>query len=325
LRRVASALDLTSSKIAGLTRYWEAKRGRRPMPTWSDIDPAEIKPLLPHLLVTRYERNPFRARFVLVGTWLAQYAGGDFTGRYLDELDFSSEIDTDWPAHHLQFIRDARPTFGVCRFLTESGLEREYESAMFPIAGEDGITVERALGIEDFPVGSDTLPDERIIAPPPRLVTPGAAPAENHAAEGSQLTPIPATDTEFRRCLGDAKLPTADLVGAGKRYFRLVEAGQCRGYGGIEARGSHALLRSIVVEGRERGHGYGRTLVHRLVAEAEKLGFKDLYLLTETAAPFFAALGFTTCARETAPPEIAQSQQFAELCPASAKLMRREL
>ncbi|MDQ7248944.1 arsenic resistance N-acetyltransferase ArsN2 [Dongia sedimenti] len=325
MRRVASALDLTSSKIAGLTRYWEAKRGRRPMPTWSDIDPAEIKPLLPHLLVTRYERNPFRARFVLVGTWLAQYAGGDFTGRYLDELDFSSEIDTDWPAHHLQFIRDARPTFGVCRFLTESGLEREYESAMFPIAGEDGITVERALGIEDFPVGSVTVPDERIIAPPPRLVTPGAAPAESRAAPGQLLTPIAATDAEFRRCLVDAKLPTADLVGAGKRYFRLVEAGQCRGYGGIEARGSHALLRSIVVEGRERGHGYGRTLVHGLVAEAEKLGLKDAYLLTETAAPFFAALGFNPCDRQTAPPEIAQSQQFAELCPASAKLMRREL
>lgn len=325
MRRVASASDLTSSKIAGLTRYWEAKRGRRPMPTWSDIDPAEIKPLLPHLLVTRYERNPFRARFVLVGTWLAQYAGGDFTGRYLDELDFSSELDTDWPAHHLQFIRDARPTFGVCRFLTESGLEREYESAMFPIAGEDGITVERALGIEDFPVGFVTVPDERIIAPAPRLVTPGVAPAENPAAPGPLLAPIAATDAEFRRCLVDAKLPTADLVGAGKRYFRLVETGQCRGYGGLELRGSHALLRSIVVEGRERGHGYGRTLVHGLVAEAEKLGLKDAYLLTETASPFFAALGFSACAREAAPPEIAASQQFAELCPASAKLMRREL
>ena len=69
----------------------------------------EIKPLLPHLLVTRYERNPFRVRFVLVGTWLAQYAGADFTGRYLDELDFSSELDTDWSAHHVQFVKNAQP------------------------------------------------------------------------------------------------------------------------------------------------------------------------------------------------------------------------
>jgi amino-acid N-acetyltransferase len=315
-------LDLTSSKIAGLTRYWDAKRGRRAMPVWSDIDPAEIKPLLPHLLVTRYERNPFRARFALVGTWLAQYAGGDFTGRYLDELDFSSELDTDWLAHHLQFVKEARPTFGVCRFLTESGLEREYESAMFPIAGADGVTVERALGIEDFPVGAATVPDERIIAPPPRIIG-HVVQAEWRVESGAALTPIAATDLEFRRCLVEAKLATQDLVGAGKRYFRLTETGRCRGYGGFELRGAHALLRSIVVEGRERGHGYGRTLVHGLVAEAEKLGLKDVYLLTETAVPFFAALGFMPCARETAPPEIAATQQFAELCPASAKLMRR--
>jgi N-acetylglutamate synthase-like GNAT family acetyltransferase len=295
------------------------------MPTWSDIDPAEIKPLLPHLLVTRYERNPFRARFVLVGTWLAQYAGGDFTGRYLDELDFSSELDTDWPAHHLQFIKDARPTFGVCLFLTESGLEREYESAMFPIAGEDGRTVERALGIEDFPVGASVVPDARIIAPPPRVVMPGTAPAERSHAFSPLLTPIAATDPDFRRCLTEAKLAIVDLVGSGKRYFRLTEAGQSRAYGGFEAHGAHALLRSIVVEGRERGHGYGRTLVHGLMAEAAKLGLNDAYLLTETAMPFFAALDFAPCAREAAPREIATSRQFAELCPASAKLMRREL
>jgi len=295
------------------------------MPLWSDIDPAEIKPLLPHLLVTRYERNPFRARFVLVGTWLAQYAGGDFTGRYLDELDFSSELDTDWPAHHVQFVKDARPTFGVCRFLTESGLEREYESAMFPIAGEDGVTVERALGIEDFPVGADTVPDDRILAPAPRVLLPSGEIAPRTEMPASGLTPVLATDPDFRRCLTEASLPVQDLVGAGKRYFRLTEDGRCRGYGGFEARGSHALLRSIVVDGPERGHGYGRTLVHGLIAEARKIGLKDAWLLTETAAPFFAALGFTPCGREAAPPEIAATQQFAELCPQSAKLMRRDI
>jgi N-acetylglutamate synthase-like GNAT family acetyltransferase len=322
LRRVASALDLTSSKVAALTRYWEAKRGRRAMPLWSDIDPAEIKPLLPHLLVTRYERNPFRARFVLVGTWLAKYAGGDFTGRYLDELDFSSEVDTDWPAHHAELVKNARPIFGVCRFLTESGVEREYESAMFPIAGADRVTVERALGIEDFPVGVQSVPDVRIVATAPRVVAPETV---AHSGASPSLTPIAPTDADFRRCLREAGLPTTDLAGPGKRFFELRETGQCRGYGGFELRGSHALLRSIVVEGRERGHGYGRTLVNGLVAEARKLGLKDAWLLTESAAPFFAALGFTPCARDAAPREIAATEQFAALCPASAKLMRREI
>jgi hypothetical protein len=170
LHRVASFTELTSPKIALLAQYWEAKRGSRAMPLWSDIDPAEIKPALPHLLVSRYERDPFRVRYALVGTWLAQYAGGDFTGRYLDELDFSSE-DTDWAEHHRRFIAEARPTFGICRFRTASGLERDYESAMFPIASADGSHVERALGIEDFARDVSTLPDHEIVGIRPALVS----------------------------------------------------------------------------------------------------------------------------------------------------------
>jgi len=325
VRRVASAMDLTSSKIAALARYWEAKRGLRPMPVWPDIDPAEIKPLLPHLIVTRYERNPFRVRYVLVGTWAAQYAGSDFTGRYLDELDFSSEIDTDWPEHHRLFVKEVRPSFGVCRFLTESGLEREYEHAMFPIAGIDGITVERSLGIEDFPRGMRVVPDAKIVAPPPRLVA--AAASEDTLVAGRsmlRLEAVSAVDPEFRQSLRLAGLPVADLAGPNKHYFRLTDS-QCRGYGGFEVQGSHALLRSIVIEGLQRGHGYGHTLVQNLITEARKLGLKDAYLLTDTAAPFFAALGFVPCAREGAPPEIATTEQFANLCPAGAKLMRQDL
>ena len=69
-------------------------------------------------------------------------------------------------AHHRRFIAEARPAFGVCRFLTQSGLERDYESGMFPIAGEDG-TVARALGIEDFARGVEVKADETVIAPSP--------------------------------------------------------------------------------------------------------------------------------------------------------------
>ncbi len=164
MRRVA-VTELTSTKIAELARYWDAVRGARAMPLWRDIDPARIKPLLPHLLVSRYEWNPFRVRYALVGTWLAQFAGGDFTGRYLDELDFSGE-DTDWLAHHQRFIAEGVPAFGVCRFITQSGLERDYESGMFPIAAEDG-KIERALGIEDWARGVELRPDETVVAPSP--------------------------------------------------------------------------------------------------------------------------------------------------------------
>src|SRR3954470_5565061 len=153
VHRAASVLDISSAMVSGLARYWDRKRGRRSMPTWADIDPAEIKPLLPHLMVTRYERNPFRVRYVLVGTWVVQYSGADFTGRYLDELEFASEVDTDWEALHQEVATQGLPIMGQFRFLSESGLEREYEAAILPIADESGRFVERGLCIEDFPDG----------------------------------------------------------------------------------------------------------------------------------------------------------------------------
>jgi GNAT superfamily N-acetyltransferase len=327
LRRVASALDLTSAKIAGLARYWEAKRGNRAMPTWADFDPAEIKPLLPHLMVTRYERNPFRVRYSLVGTFVVQYGGADFTGRYLDEMEFPSEVDTDWTEVHRLVVTEGRPIFGICIFMSESGLQNNYEVAMLPIADPTGSFVERAVNIEDFPLGARFILDQNTIALKPiplvTAVRTEAVPAVLVSAP--RLEPISATDRDFRACLEEAKLPAADLMGAGKRYFRLSDGGARRGFGGFEACGPHALLRSIVVAGPERGHGYGRTLVNGLMAEAAKLGLKEAYLLTDTAAPFFAALDFAPCGRETAPPEIAATRQFTELCPASAKLMRRAI
>jgi GNAT superfamily N-acetyltransferase len=316
-------MDLTSPKIAALARYWEEKRGARPMPPWSDIDPAEIKPLLPHLLVSRYEHNPFRVRYTLVGTWLARYAGGDFTDRYLDELDFSNE-DTDWPEHHRRFIAEARPCFGICRFVTASGVERDYESAMFPIAGPDGRTVERALGIEDFPAGTDVGRDPEIVASAPQRRRPPRDADPLHLI-AEDLQPVPPTDAEFRRRLGEAKLATDDLAGPGKHYFRLVELGTCRGYGGFELHGRSALLRSVVIDGASRGRGYGHTLVRRLLDEIRGRGADAVYLLTETAAPFFATLGFMPCDRDRAPAEIAGTRQFEELCPAGARLMRLDL
>lgn len=190
------------------------------MPSWSDIDPAEIKPLLPHLMVTRYERNPFRTRYVIVGTWVVQYAGADFTGRYLDELDFKSEVDTDWGELHRQVATEGIPIFGRCRFLSESGLERDYESAILPMADQTGSFVERGFCIEDFPRGAAVTPNADAIA---RAWSPAARPVTEPLAARStpDLAPIGAADPEFRRCLDEAGLATVDLAGPGKHYFRL--------------------------------------------------------------------------------------------------------
>ena len=71
--------------LSSLWRYWDAKRGRRRMPLRSDIEPAEIPRLLPHLqLVDRVAGKGFRYR--LTGSAIAQGYGFDATGKLTQEI-----------------------------------------------------------------------------------------------------------------------------------------------------------------------------------------------------------------------------------------------
>ena len=94
----------------------------------------------------------------------------NFTGRYLDELEFASEVDTDWEALHWEVASQAVPILGRFRFLSESGLERDYEAAILPVADETGRFVERGLCIEDFPGGVSVVPDADAIALRPKPI-----------------------------------------------------------------------------------------------------------------------------------------------------------
>jgi N-acetylglutamate synthase-like GNAT family acetyltransferase len=51
----------------------------------------------------------------------------------------------------------------------------------------------------------------------------------------------------------------------------------------------------------------------------------SLYLLTTSAAPYFARHGYQVLVREQAPQAIRHSKQFADLCPSSATLMHKDL
>jgi len=79
----------TTAGVRAVYQVWNKVRAGRRMPCRADIDPASINPeILPHILIADFEPQPFRVRFRLVGTKLVESAGQDFTGRYLDEMDW---------------------------------------------------------------------------------------------------------------------------------------------------------------------------------------------------------------------------------------------
>jgi amino-acid N-acetyltransferase len=79
------------------------------------------------------------------------------------------------------------------------------------------------------------------------------------------------------------------------------------------------------VADNHRGGGHGKALVSHAEAWASQHGVEALYLLTTTAAEFFARLGYVAIPRSEAPAAIAATAQFASLCPSSSTFMRKVL
>lgn len=128
-----------------------------------------------------------------------------------------------------------------------------------------------------------------------------------------------------RRLLSRNDLPAADVRASPGEFYVAHADGDRVGVGGLEVYGSVALLRSVVVEDVARGAGYGTAICDALEAEARAAGVAAVYLLTTTAADFFGARGYAVTDRESVPSAIADTSEFADLCPESATCMRKSL
>lgn len=130
---------------------------------------------------------------------------------------------------------------------------------------------------------------------------------------------LPAVLELLRRC----ELP-ADLATAAECLVAR-QGGAIVGCVALERYGSDALLRSLAVRPEQRGEGLGRALVERLTRRARALGARRLWLLTTTAAEYFATLGYAPVERASAPARLQASSQFAGVCPSTAACMVREI
>lgn len=107
----------SSPILLELYRYWDMKRGARAFPSRADIDPIEIRRVLPHVVLTDVFREPLRLRYRLVGTAIIDlFDMGELTGRWIDEATYgdwaqslhsvySVVIDTGKPARAFGELR----------------------------------------------------------------------------------------------------------------------------------------------------------------------------------------------------------------------------
>lgn len=78
-------MERAPRNICQLRDYWTSLAGGT-VPERALFDPAEIKSILPYLMICAFEFDPFRVRFRLSGTKVDEMTGMNLTGRYLDEF-----------------------------------------------------------------------------------------------------------------------------------------------------------------------------------------------------------------------------------------------
>lgn len=126
--------------------------------------------------------------------------------------------------------------------------------------------------------------------------------------------------------LSECGLPTKDISASSPPlFFGARDHGALVGVIGLEIYSTVGLLRSLAVAPSYRGRCLGRDLV--LCAESFSIdqGVGELFLLTTTAEPFFARLGYRQASRSNAPAAIKDTSQFAGLCPASSAFLSKQV
>jgi amino-acid N-acetyltransferase len=132
--------------------------------------------------------------------------------------------------------------------------------------------------------------------------------------------------SDVRRLLLDMQLPLEGVPENLLHFYVALHGNRTTGVAGLEfADGEAALLRSVAVDEQYRGLGLATRLVDKAIADAQAEGCNALYLLTTTAAQYFARRGFVVVERSAVPEPLRETAEFRGACPDSATLMFLDL
>ena len=133
--------------------WWQSKRGSRAMPARTELDPIELKAILPDFVLIDVQSNiggeGHTFTYRLAGTEIDSRFGFRLTGRTLEQIPFG-EAGAVIREQYEAAIREQRPIF--CRHAVVVGGERyvEYERLVVPLRGDDHGKVTALAAAVDF-------------------------------------------------------------------------------------------------------------------------------------------------------------------------------
>ena len=149
-------------RLLTLYEYWQSKLGDRLMPAREDIDPTEIAPLLPHIMLVDVVGSGSDFRIRMVGTALNESTGGTATGRLVSQIFPPGDYADYVLGLHTEMVEEKVPIYGEC-IHDDPDLVRHATLRLIMPLSEDGENVTAALVGQVFEIeeaGVHLLPSD---------------------------------------------------------------------------------------------------------------------------------------------------------------------
>ena len=137
------AVEIDDPLLQRLYDYWIARKRDRIAPMRADIDPGELRDLLPNLFLVETVGSPARYRYRLVGTEVVRQFGEEITGKFMDQVDLD-HVAGRVQAEYDEAAATRQPIVSRWNYSKDAGRHVEYERLILPLSS-DGRAVDMFL------------------------------------------------------------------------------------------------------------------------------------------------------------------------------------
>lgn len=144
----ALALALRSTINRQALEYWIKIRGSRPMPSRADLDPLDIRKILPNVVLLDVTSDPLDFRYRLIGTKIVSQLNNDHTGKWMSELPHQKPPSTIWSSCET-VVNEKLP---MTTQIPYEGRNKDFavsEDIVMPLSS-DGVNVTMLFVVIDF-------------------------------------------------------------------------------------------------------------------------------------------------------------------------------
>ena len=141
-------LAVSSPRVRAALEYWERKRAGRAMPMRRDLDPMEMIPFLPFVMLIDVLSDPPDFRYRLLGTEVVAISRRDWTGLRLSEIPDKGPGTVVW-SNYETVVATRAPFSRVPPYVGPQDRMRGCENLLMPLS-EDGECVSMIFQVIDY-------------------------------------------------------------------------------------------------------------------------------------------------------------------------------